>query len=135
MDLSQLSKYPSEKENEKEEKRVKRKTKRYKDKKIYINKNKNIKKNKNKHFYNKKSLSDSKIKIQLKNIQNRKKNYKIFIDEEINGFTYNLAIEYDKRTYCQYYSSLLKTQHSLICALFNNTDYNSRIIKIKCIIL
>ena len=35
----------------------------------------------------------------------------------------------DKRTYCQYYVSLLKTQHNLICALFNNNDYNSGIIK------
>ena len=37
--------------------------------------------------------------------------------------------KYDKRTYCQYYASLLKTQHNLICALFNNNDYNSGIIK------
>ena len=133
LDLSQLSKYPSGKEIIKEEKIVKRKTKRSRDKKIYINNNK-IKKNKNKHFYNKKPQSDSKIKINRKNVKNYKvKNdkIKIFIDEEINGFTYNLAIEYDKRTYCQYYASLLKTQHSLICALFNNTDYNSRIIKIN----
>ena len=41
-----------------------------------------------------------------------------------------MAIQYDKRTYCQYYASLLKTQHSLICALLNNNDYNSTIIKI-----
>ena len=40
-----------------------------------------------------------------------------------------MAIKYDKRSYCQYYGSLLKTQHNLICALFNNTDYNSGIIK------
>ena len=41
-----------------------------------------------------------------------------------------MAIKLDKRTYCQYYISLLKTQHNLISALFNNTDYNSGIIKI-----
>ena len=39
-------------------------------------------------------------------------------------------MRYDKRTYCQYYASLIKTQHNLICALFNNNDYNYRIIKI-----
>ena len=82
----------------------------------------------------KKSLSDSKFEFYVKNLenyQNIKENVKMFIDEEINGFSYNLAIQYDKRTYCQYYSSLLKTQHSLICALFNNNDYNSGIIKIN----
>ena len=54
-----------------------------------------------------------------------------FIDDEINEFSYNLAKQYDKRKYCQYYASLLKTQHNLICALFNNKDYNSSIIKIN----
>ena len=57
------------------------------------------------------------------------------MDEEINGFSYDLAIKYDKRTYCQYYISLLKTQHNLICALFNNNDYNSRIIKIDLFLI
>ena len=41
-----------------------------------------------------------------------------------------MAIQYDKRNYCQYYTSLIKTQHNLICALFNNNDYNIGIIKI-----
>ena len=52
-----------------------------------------------------------------------------YIDEEINILPYNLAMIYDKRTYCNYYISLLKTKHNLIFAL-NNNDYNSRIIKI-----
>ena len=52
-----------------------------------------------------------------------------YIDEEINCFSYNFALQYDKRTYCQYYISLLKTQHNLLCAILNNTDYNSKIIK------
>ena len=42
---------------------------------------------------------------------------------------------YDKRTFCQYYASLLKTQHNLICALFNNNDYNSGIIKIDLFLI
>ena len=46
-----------------------------------------------------------------------------------------MAIEYDKRNYCQYYFSLLKTQHNLICALFNNNDYNSRIIKVNLFLI
>ena len=40
-----------------------------------------------------------------------------------------MAKIYDKRNYCLYYYSLLKTQHNLIFA-FSNNDYNSRIIKI-----
>ena len=53
-----------------------------------------------------------------------------YIDEEINELSFNSAIQYDKRSYCQFYISLIKTKHSLILALFNNKDYNSKIIKI-----
>ena len=47
-----------------------------------------------------------------------------YIDEEINMLPYDLALNYDKRTYCNYYISLLRTKHNLIFALFNNNDYN-----------
>ena len=57
-----------------------------------------------------------------------------YIDEEINILPYNLALIYDKRSYCNYYISLLKTKHNLIFAL-NNNDYNSRIIKIDLFFL
>ena len=87
---------------------------------------------------NKKLTKESQVNIYpstkriLNNMDKIEKSEKTlnFIDEEINCFSYNLAIQYDKRTYCQYYASLLKTQHNLICALFNNTDYNSKIVKI-----
>ena len=52
-----------------------------------------------------------------------------YTDNEINELPYNLAIQYDKRTFCNYYISLLKTKHKLIFTFFNN-DYNSTIIKI-----
>ena len=42
---------------------------------------------------------------------------------------YNFALQYDKRSFCTYYISLLKTKHNLIMFLSNNNDYNSRIIK------
>ena len=32
-----------------------------------------------------------------------------YIDEEKNELTYELALLYDKRNYCEYYISLLKT--------------------------
>ena len=102
---------------------------------------------KNFHYFGQKRRSyiknlpiDSKLKINIKNIkcrkiQNNKENIKNYIDEEINGFSYNLSIKIDKRTYCQYYISLLKTQHSLICSIFNNDDYNSGIVKIDLFVI
>ena len=50
--------------------------------------------------------------------------------EEMNDLSYNLALNYDKRTFCQYYRSLLKLKHCLIFSFCNNDDYNSKIIKI-----
>ena len=50
-------------------------------------------------------------------------------DDELNNLSYEKAIKFDKRTYLQYFISLLKTKHILIF-LFNSSDYNSRIIKI-----
>ena len=46
-----------------------------------------------------------------------------------------MAIQLDKRNYCQYYISLIKTKHSLFFALCNNNDYNSRIIKIDLFLI
>ena len=50
--------------------------------------------------------------------------------DEINDLSYNLALNYDKRTFCQYYSSLLKVKHFLFFSFYDNNDYNSRIIKV-----
>ena len=51
-------------------------------------------------------------------------------DEELNSLTYENALKYDKRNYLQFYISLLKTKHDLVSTIFNNNDYNSKIIKI-----
>ena len=60
------------------------------------------------------------------------KNPNEFTDDEINDLSYDLAIKYDKRTYCQYYISLLKTKHDLIFSFIYNKDYyNHKIIKIN----
>ena len=76
--------------------------------------------------------SMNKIKVKNIKVNNKDKigNINYYIDEEINGLSYDLAIKFDKRNYFKYYISLIKTQHNLICALFNNDDYNSKIIKI-----
>ena len=67
------------------------------------------------------------------NKQIKKKNIKKIMDynnDEINELSYNFAVIYDKRTFCQYYSSLLKSKHSLIFSFCKSDDYNSKIIKI-----
>ena len=53
-----------------------------------------------------------------------------FNNDELNDLSYNLAIIYDKRTYCEFYASLLKTKHNFISSFLNDNDYNSTIIKI-----
>jgi len=58
------------------------------------------------------------------------KNTKKYTDEELNLLSYKLAIKYDKRTYFQYYGSLLKTKHNFIFTFCNSNDYNSKLIKI-----
>ena len=59
----------------------------------------------------------------------RKNNNLNYIDEELNGLEYKVAIHVDKRNYCQYYLSLLKTKHLIFFSFITN-DYNSKIIKI-----
>ena len=78
----------------------------------------NIKKNQ----INSKSKNPNKI-IKINNILK-------FKDVEINALNYDLAFQYDKRSYCQYYISLLKTKHNFIFSFFGCDDYNSKIIKI-----
>ena len=53
-----------------------------------------------------------------------------YTDYEMNILEYNEALKTDKRTYIQYYLSLLKTNHLLFFTFFNNNDYNSKIIKV-----
>ena len=56
-------------------------------------------------------------------------------DSELNLLTYKEALESDKRTYCQYTKSLVKTKHLLIFSFCNKDDYNSQIIKINLFFL
>ena len=51
------------------------------------------------------------------------------MDSEINSFSYEEALKKDKRTFCQYYISLIKTRHILIIIFINN-NYNLNIIKL-----
>ena len=66
-----------------------------------------------------------------------KKHNKIFIyynDYEFNELNYNEALKADKRTYPQYYFSLLRMRYLLVFTFFSRNDYNSKAIKI-CLFL
>ena len=65
------------------------------------------------------------------NIHQKYKEILKYTDNEINSFEYEKAIKFDKRSYFQYYISLLKSGNFLLFAFYsNNNDYNSHIIKI-----
>ena len=51
-------------------------------------------------------------------------------DNELNSLKYKEALNLDKRNYCKYYISLLKTKHLVFFSFFNFNDYNSIVIKI-----
>ena len=90
------------------------------------------------------SKSNSEIKVESdininNNILNKqhgkkdiKENGKIleYIDFELNAISYQEALENDKRSYFEYYKSLIKTKHILIFSFSINQDYNLYIIKI-----
>ena len=50
--------------------------------------------------------------------------------EERNKMSYEFALKNDKRSFLQYYFSLIKTKHIILFSFFYNEDYNSKIIKI-----
>ena len=54
-----------------------------------------------------------------------------YIDYELNNLSYKAAKNLDKRTFLQYYFSLLINKHSLLSAIYPKDDYNSKIIKIN----
>ena len=63
-------------------------------------------------------------KIELRNNFLEKNDY------ELNDLPYEEAKKNDKRTYIQYYISLIRTKHLIVFTFFTKTDYNSRLIKI-----
>ena len=62
---------------------------------------------------------------------NENQMYEIFLkinnnsDSELNELDYNSSIKIDKRTYFQYYLSLLRTKHLLVFSFLPSFDYNS----------
>ena len=102
------------------------------------------KKNSNIINMNRDSIKSEKININLnqdslfKEKNNTNNNFnsialeekKSYNDKELNSLDYEEAFENDKRTFIQYYLSLLRTKHILIFTFFQFRDYNSQIIKI-----
>ena len=100
-----------------------------------LNKNKNEKKVVNIINY----VNNIKIYNNYKQTSNNNNNYKISIktlnDEEINSLEYEKAIFLDKRSYFQYYFSLLKKKQLLLFTFYPNNDYNLIFIKIALLFL
>ena len=95
----------------------------------------------NNHYYNNYSINnndkDSNYNIRIFNKEDNeekiiKKSKKImeYNDEEKNNLKYELALKFDKRSYFEYYLSLIKTKHPFVFSFCYNKDYNSKIIKI-----
>ena len=56
-------------------------------------------------------------------------------DEEINNLDYEIALIVDKRTYCQYYLSLLKRKHLILFTFLPLDDYNLYPMKVLLFIV
>ena len=50
-------------------------------------------------------------------------------DYELNNLSYELALKYDKRKFCDYYFSLIRTKQLVFFSFCTFNDYNSGIIK------
>ena len=74
---------------------------------------------------NKKSNDD--IFLYNNNLNSNIMNYN---NSELNEAPYNIALVHDKRTFLQFYSSLIKEKHNFIFSFCNKDDYNPGIIKI-----
>jgi hypothetical protein len=95
--------------------------------------------NKKENSVNSKVLINTNIAKEEKVIVMHKPEKKIiiqkqFIDYAINHLTYEEALIYDKRTYFEYYISLVRTKHPIFFTFCLLKDYNILIIKI-CIFL
>ena len=150
--INQIKKEPDIKDNEnsmdkiiKKSKGKRRRKKKRKNNKINKDNIINIKNDNKIKFSNniKETILDNKDKLfskqNLKNILKIKsldKNIEYIKDIleskdfEINSLEYEEAFKLDKRTYFQYYISLLKYNHPIMFSFGPYNDYNSRIIKI-----
>ena len=78
-------------------------------------------------IHKKKNIIINNLNTENKDSNFNKIEFNIF---ELNTLSYKDALLYDKRTFCEYYISLLKTKNPLLFTFWPINDYNSRIIKI-----
>ena len=106
-----------------------------------INYNKIKKKNiKNNKKIKSKLNNNYNIKIfnaKPKNVLNKKNDilYMNLNTQELNELSYDLALIYDKRTYMQYYCSLLRKKQLFLFAFIPANDYNLLTLKISLFLL
>ena len=79
--------------------------------------------------------NDKKNKINNKNIDNELIDIKTLNDEELNSLEYSQAVLIDKRSYFEYYFSLLKKKHLILFTFLPSNDYNLIFIKISLLLL
>ena len=79
-----------------------------------------------------KSLFSTKIIPSTKknNKNSKRENANNFNDEELNSLSYKEALDYDKRTYIQYYWALIKKKQLILFTFVLNNDYNIFTIKL-----
>ena len=100
------------------------------------NRRKKIKKKKKQRSKNITETSNENLSSKLNNQKIIEKiNILRYTNNEKNLLTYNLAIQYDKKTYFEYYISLLRIKNNLIFSFFPYKDYNSQIIKVDIIFI
>jgi hypothetical protein len=83
-----------------------------------------VKKRNTLNFLNKKEKNET--NVNMKTVETKIK----FNDSELNSLDFTNAEKNDKRTYSEYYVSLIRTRHPLISSFIPNNDYNSMSIKI-----
>ena len=59
----------------------------------------------------------------------------VYTDEQLNSVDYDVAVKEDKRTFKEYYLSLLKMKQLCIFTFYTYTEYNFRVIKFTLFIL
>ena len=116
-------------------KSAKKEKKRKSFKKNIANPNKNKKNLRNSINFSRQTLNKSEKILERRYTFNQKNNTNIneFLvqkDFELDLIEYKEALIKDKRTYCEYYLSLLKNKHPLIFSFATYIDYNLYIVKI-----
>ena len=78
---------------------------------------------------NRKNKKFTEIHKEVGKINEKYKSVLEYTEGELNSLPYIEALKKDKRTYIQYYFSLLKKKQIILFSFYPNKDYNSQIIK------